>query len=359
MNRADPFPDGNESINRAMSQRLPFGREPTMKNQGMWLLKFFAVMILIAGSHTWMHALQFQNPIQAAKDAYNKAKQQQQKPVQPSPAPRQQPTPQQQQAAHATSTDTAPTPPPPFSDCCTPEALKRIAGTVQFVDIVGVKLGMTPAQAVAAIKAHNPNLQIETQTARMDDPAGAQGSFVKVPYVINANPPLVLKIRRGTRFPIGEPVVAANLLDSLRKKYGDDNYQMRGRGWVYDSGGKLLTRELTYDERMCVGDSPAGGPAGSEIEAQGHESGMGIGITSTELGAGISPGCNLVFATVDDNLATSISPNAQIAGLSVTLESGALKYGAQRATHEWLQGKVDAKLKKQSDDAKKRTGPEF
>jgi hypothetical protein len=352
-----------------------------MKNQGMWFVTCLAAMMLVAGSVTSVHA-QFQNPIQAAKDAYNKAKQQQQKPGQPSPAPGQQPTPQQQQVAHATSTDTAPTPPPPLSDCCTPEALKRIAGTVGFTDIVGVKLGMTPAQAVAAIKAHNPNLQIETQTARMDDPAGAQGSFVKVPYIINAhtvrgpgsdgssewialefsvapNPPLVLKIRRSTRFPIGQPVVAANLLDSLRKKYGDDNYQMSGRNWVYDSSGNLLTRALTYDERMCVGNSPALGPSGSETEAQGHESGMAIGITSTQPGPGISPGCNLVFATVDDNLATSISPNAQIAGLSVTLESGALKYGAQRATHEWLQGKLDAKLKQQSDDAKKRSAPVF
>jgi len=37
-------------------------------------------------------------------------------------------------------------------DCCSPAAMKQIATSLGFIDIVGIKLGMTPQEAVAAIK---------------------------------------------------------------------------------------------------------------------------------------------------------------------------------------------------------------
>lgn len=64
-----------------------------MKYQSVRRVKLLGAVMLIAGSLNSIQAMQFQNPIQAAQDAYNKAKQQQQKPGQPAPAPGQQQTP--------------------------------------------------------------------------------------------------------------------------------------------------------------------------------------------------------------------------------------------------------------------------
>ena len=45
-----------------------------MKKSTMWLLTHL-IIVLALGGLTVVHAAQFQNPIQAAKDAYKKAKQ--------------------------------------------------------------------------------------------------------------------------------------------------------------------------------------------------------------------------------------------------------------------------------------------
>jgi hypothetical protein len=106
--------------------------------------KYPVAVVFIAGSFALLHAAQIQNPIQAAKDAYNKAKQQQQQQntkSQPS-APQGQAT--QPANAPAQSSPTAPGSPAESADCCSPEAMKKIAASVGFVDIVGIKLGMTP-----------------------------------------------------------------------------------------------------------------------------------------------------------------------------------------------------------------------
>src|SRR5581483_3750340 len=107
---------------------------------------------------------------------YKKAKQQQQnqKPQQPANAPIQ---------SSATAADS----PAGNEDCCTPEALKKIAASVGFVDIVGIKLGMTPAQALAAIKAYKSTFKIEVLNTRLFHPGVA--TFTRVPRYISAHEP--------------------------------------------------------------------------------------------------------------------------------------------------------------------------
>lgn len=55
-------------------------------------------------------------------------------------------------------------PPQPSSDFGTLEATATIAAKAGFLDIVGVKLGMPVKEAVAAVKAHNANLRLESQS---------------------------------------------------------------------------------------------------------------------------------------------------------------------------------------------------
>ncbi len=106
---------------------------------------------------------QIHNPIQAAKDAYNKAKQPEQ--------PQSQPT--------LVASAAAPADPQASSaaggDCCSADAQKQLAAPLGFVDIVGVKLGMTPAQVTAAFKAYSPNLRVQLFSERMIMPSNPTG----------------------------------------------------------------------------------------------------------------------------------------------------------------------------------------
>ena len=74
----------------------------------------------------------------------------------------------QRQATPAPSQAASPQPvsqgvpdPAGVSDCSSPEATSKMAASAGFVDIVGIKPGMTGEQAIGALKAVNPNFKIE------------------------------------------------------------------------------------------------------------------------------------------------------------------------------------------------------
>jgi len=246
--------------------------------------------------------------------------------------------------------------------------MKKIAASVGFVDIVGVKLGMTPEQAVAAVKAYNPNLKIVTLTARLEHPSGPPGNFVRVPYTIDAytannrqdlgpvewiamqftmppGPPLLAKVQRFTGFLVSQPVMTSNLVESLRKKYGQDNYASTGRGWGYDSNGKLLTR-VSNLQGICAGDGMAMAVPGGGATHEGSETGAQVSLSNTtdpsnpglynlpEAGPDCAP---IVWVVASSNVGEDAAPNSQQTSMTVTMESGALMYMSRRATHAWLQ----------------------
>ena len=344
---------------------------------------------LVLGGLTLVHAAQFQNPIQAAKDAYNKAKQDAQQQKQQTQAPQSRPQATQPNAsqppnsgsqAPAQSSSAA-----PGEDCCSPAAMKITAASLGFVDIVGIKLGMTPEQAVAAVKAYNPGLKIENLTARLEHPSGPQGNFVRVPYAIHAysanyrtdlgpvewiamqftlppGPPLLAKVARYTGFGVGHPVMASNLFDSLHKKYGQENLAVAGDavGWVYDSNGKLLTR-VGSPQGACVLDGYATGvPGGGKVPSQGGETGVSVSLSSTlDSHSESQPVCAPLVYVMANNVGESVAPNSQENEMTVTMESGALIYMSRKATHDWLQAEADATIKKKNDAAAGRSAPKL
>jgi hypothetical protein len=365
------------------------------------LCKCVFAVVLMASVSVLSAEAQFQNPIQAAKDAYNKAKQQaqQQKPQQQQgqqqqgqPQTQSPPSGPQSQVAEAQPVSPAgnsaaqpAAPPDSGADCCSPEAMKKIAASIGFVDIVGVKLGMTPTEAVAAIKAYNPNLKIETLTARLEHPSGPLGNFVRVPQTINAytvnarqdlgpvewigmqftlppGPPLLAKVQRYSGFVTGQPVMASNILQSLRKKYGQDNFG--GDMWVYDSNGKLLTR-VSNAQETCAHDGmamglPGGGPGPHQAPG---ETGVGINLDNTDNSkvavSEAGPNCVPLVWVVASEVGEDVAPNSQLTKLTVTMESGALMNMSRTATHAWLQAEADAKAKQQNDAAAGRSAPKL
>jgi hypothetical protein len=66
-------------------------------------------------------------------------------------------------------------PPQPSSEFGTAEATAKIAAKAGYLDIVGVKLGMSPKDAVAAVKAHNAAIVLEPTKRRNRVPYSSHG----------------------------------------------------------------------------------------------------------------------------------------------------------------------------------------
>lgn len=270
-------------------------------------------------------------------------------------------------------------------DCCGPEAMKKYAADASVLDIVGIKLGMTPQQAIAAVRAHNPGLKIDIIKAPIEHPS-ANSMYVndsKVPvehfpqyiYAHTAaispnqgqvenitirlttppNTPVVAAVGRMIMFHVGEPVMASNLLESLHKKYGIENHSMGDETyWFYDSNGKLLARAPNSScmPRLIAGPMD---PTRETIAVNWLNTSDNNGNGSYEY----TSSCMAYLYTVAMGVGPNISPNSKIMQIKTAISSGALLAGSTRATHLWLQGAAEAKAKQQQNDADQRSAPPF
>jgi hypothetical protein len=146
-------------------------------------------------------------------------------------------------------------PPQPSSEFGTPEATAKIAARAGFLDIVGVKLGMTPKDALAALKVHNPGLMLEpkakveyealpgvvlmpvlanSQNASPSKDGGSEYMGLLVTY-----PPseaFVYGVWRDVSFGKLESRPTVDyILNGLRKKYGPESAREDALLlWLYD-----------------------------------------------------------------------------------------------------------------------------
>lgn len=324
---------------------------------------------------------QIQNPIQAAKDAYNKAKQ-------PSQQQKQQGQTQNQQSAPTqTASATQPAAPDPqngaaSNDCCSADAQAKAAAAASVLDIVGIKLGMNPAQATAALKAYDPGMKFGVINTRLERPSNPNG-FVRVPRFIFAmgpntspaagpvehitiqfstppNPPVVLEVERYVQFQNGQPVLASNMMANLRQKYGQENYgNPGGPEWIYDSNGKLLNRVPNVAALCQPTGNLSANIASTDLTHDASDGGVSLSnmvpdVPNLGISAENCVGYLYVRAT-----GTGTTPNDKVTTLLVAIRSGALLYNSRRSTHDWLQSEADAVKKKQDSDAAGRSGPKL
>lgn len=337
-----------------------------------------AVFVLAGTLQSIPVRAQFQNPIQAAKDAYNKAKQQSQQ------QKRQGQTQNQRSAPTQTASTAEPAAPDPqndaaSNDCCSADALKEQAASASSLDIVGIKLGMRPAQVTAAIKAYNPAMKFGVVNTRLERPSNTQG-FVRVPRYIYAqapnlnatngqveritieftsppNPPVVQEVERFVQFQTGQPVLASNLMDSLRKKYGQENAgSPENPTWLYDSNGKLLTQARNTDCQPQKDLASVIVP--SDLTHDAQDGGINLSNTVDNLNLGLTANNCVPYLFVRAS-GTGVAPNDKVFAMTVWIRSGALTYNSMKATHNWLQSEADAIKKKQDADAAGRKGPKL
>jgi len=282
-------------------------------------------------------------------------------------------------------------------DCCTPDAMKKIASSLGYLDVVGLKLGMTPEQAFAALKTHNPKLKIDIIHARLQHPTAPDGTTARVPKWVIAHtvgaggpnffyqadssmesialefttppsPPLVAKIARVVQFPHAQPVLLDTLLDGLHKKYGPENGVLNdSRVWVFDANGKPVTRYLTPAERACdpgnwVWDFPNQGILGGASWSDGDSGSIRLDeheMEEANLGYERHAACVPLTLVAASGVGTSLAPNTPVSNLQVVIVSPALLRYSQQATHDWLQAELDGKLKQQREADAKRPAPKF
>lgn len=367
----------------------------------------------------------FEKQVEQAKQQAQQAAQQVERTAQRQSSQQQSNQPQaqparSQPAATVASADPA-TAPIPYSACCTPAAMDKYAKRASFLDIVGIKLGMTPKEAFAAVHTFDPKLKIVTIKSKMEVPGIPESQYpwilrgavvykaappsksvpnfllrdgtpvysyspeggsdiILIDFTTPPNPPLAARITRTVSFPQGHPVFASTLLAALRKKYGHENVPDHSGAyveWLYGPDSKLLQRQLTDRERICKG-----GPGGAGVGFQLPNSLGGRIIVNTLMwdkyakGRFYSPGSGngypadgewdvgeaipvcIPFSTAGASLIYT-SPNSQNTDLTVSIESPALWYASYRSTQEWMEAKAEAAKRKEEQAVKKNAAPQL
>ena len=275
---------------------------------------------------------------------------------------------------------------PGAGDCCTPDAQKKLAASVGFIDIVGIKLGMSPKEAADALRAESPTLPFKVFTTRLMMPSNPN-NFIKVPHYIFAqsapapdhhqeqivieftlppNPPVVDRVYRRIQFADGQSVAAGNLISALQKKYGAENsVNAIWHYWIYETNAHPVTAPLPRNAATCR-------------NVNGNQQGRAplptSGFSSTEYG---DPPITLQTMSQEDNNDTMaacagyvatvgevVSPNpddprALSPSMSVAMQSAALVRNSRIATRDWMQADLDAKNKKTTDDGAARSAPKL
>lgn len=246
-----------------------------------------------------LHA-QFQNPITAAKDAYNKAKaqqkqQQQQKTGQtPATQPQGSSTQATPAAANSSTDNAAPWVPPGSAPVTTAAAASTTAAAAAAVkldpskmpDVVGVHLGMTAQEALAAAhKAYADDMFVEMKdngwptSAKPDNGynihSRAAGNFKDLSLSFTA-PPGEQKVWKVDRMTQKLHTNRDTLLAALRQKYGKESFawqggdtrtavtsdkQITGMLWLFDEQGNhvalpdstVFTNRQTFEECTVIG----------------------------------------------------------------------------------------------------------
>jgi hypothetical protein len=159
-------------------------------------------------------------------------------------------------------------PPGPSADFGTPEATARIAANAQPLDIVGIKLGMPLNDALAVIKARNPNIKMQAgPTLEFEALPGVVMTPVyaghgKVSEDVTESIGLLLTVAPNEAFVEGvwrhasfvKPVSRSpvdTILSGMRKKYGPESVKDNATLlWVFDAQGQQVMGPKAKDILM-------------------------------------------------------------------------------------------------------------
>ena len=239
------------------------------------------------------------------------------------------------------------------------------------MDVVGLKLGMSMADAVAAIKADNPKLSVQTQTmvlegfeqpfataivASQPTESGKDGEEITLLLTTPPSHQVVWGIQRTYHYgPQSMPSLDSTLA-GLRRKYGAENASLldtdsrnltKTIAWAYDTSGKLVAAApgkalyLACDAYLGNHFSP-------------------IALNNDLHGMASPPQCNSVILAKAVLLGGQGPAGAPVLGnLIFQVTNGALYRASVDATRAVATAAAHARGKKQSEKIDQRGAPKL
>jgi hypothetical protein len=275
-------------------------------------------------------------------------------------------------------------------DCCSADAQSKLAATLGFVDIVGIKLGMTPSQVTAALKANSPTLVFKTFTTRLIMPS-TDPAFVKVPHYIVAhkspapapdhsqeyiiveftlppNAPVVDRVYRKVMFADGKGVANGTLVSAMEAKYGKEtNINANQYHWMYQNSGQPVTRALTGTNAACEtvnsnSDGSFGNPPVNDNNPSTEYGDQPITLQymSQPDNSDIVPACDAYVSVLGTTLSVNYADPSTVAlGMSVAMQSAELIHNNRVSTLAWLQADLAAKNNKIKQNGAQQAAPKL
>jgi hypothetical protein len=240
------------------------------------------------------------------------------------------------------------------------------------IDVVGIKLGMPMADGVAAIKANNPKLSLQTENLTLegfDQPfatailanqpteSGHDGEEITLLLTTPPNHQVVWGIQRTYHYRPQSTPSLDNTIAGLRKKYGAENafplvtdprIMTKIVAWAYDTGGKML------------------GPAQGRALFLACDTYLGNHFSSTALsndlhGVGHPSQCDtVILATATAQAGQSAADGtAVVSNLIFKVTNGAMYRASLDATRAVAVAAAQAREKKQAEKVDQRGGPKL
>jgi hypothetical protein len=260
--------------------------------------------------------------------------------------------------------------PPPNTG--TPEKTAKLAAAAGKYDIAGMKLGMPLKEAMQALKAHNPKLQMKKDTIKYDVLGGEllYGLTFTSPeerfifgLTMPPNPIVVLKLARTLIFTKETAPTQQMLVENLIQKYGPPSYDngpnqlndanLRIINWLDDADGSRMKDETG---RLCTtSQSFTGLPERAAEAAQMQQMGVSM-ILESRFAIGQGDVCEtrrMVQARLQRCCRTALAAPDLVGALAVLVGDGPLDVESTGATHELLVNAVKAKDAKEKEGAQK------
>ena len=262
--------------------------------------------------------------------------------------------------------------PPPNTG--TPEQTAKLAAAAGKCDIAGMKLGTPLKEAMQALKAHNPKLQMKKDTIKYDVLGGEllYGLTFTSPeerfifeLTMPPNPIVVSKLARTMIFTKETAPTQQVIVEGLIKKYGQPSYDngpnqfndtnIRILNWLDEADGSRIKDE---NGTMCISSqSFTGMPERTADAAQMQPSGVAM-LLESRFAVGQGDVCQ-TRRMVQARLARCcrsqniLGAPDLVGAIAVLMGDGPLQVEATGATHEMLVNAVKAKDAKEKEGAQK------
>ena len=248
----------------------------------------------------------------------------------------------------------------------------QLAKAAQRGDIVGIKLGMPLKEAMQALKAHNPKLQLKTETIKV--PTVAE----PLVYSISANTPeeqfyftltlppnpiVISRVGRQMVFTKETAPTQQVVVEELIKKYGQPSSDsgpdqltasFRLIVWYFDADGKPIKpveADYLFDSFFSGGNSVAIGPLSlAEVQNRLQSAHNFEGDPNTKR--------RMIQARLQSGVTIGVSSPDVVSRITVTMGDGLLEQAGYRATSRMITENARAAQQQQTKSAEKNR-PKF